>query len=1150
MKKLLLTMIALLCMMTQGAWADKWDGVTYTKPEFAPLCVNFNVIKITKASELAYVCKHFKEETNYGEEGAAKYFYESNYVLLDDIDMGDSQSWIPLGNDNGSITEFTGDFCGNGKTIRIHIFGAKENYQGLFAKIGEGAEVYELTVDGKIECTSSRLVGGICGENLGVIYNCVVNADVSSDWHNSSSAYSAKVGGICGENGTTVRFCCMTGKVRNDDAAVGGLVGYNFRSSTFSIYHNYGLVEHCVFYGEVQSSHEQDNIYIGDDDGETYDLHGDDLCDDNRLWQYNNSELISTYKMRWSDIPTFFNACDNPYTITLNCETEGSLTSTDKASRPLRNITLTPQSGNKITEVIVRDIDGNLIKSWSAPLEANYTFEMPRRDVVITTVNLAWEGSGTAEDPYLIPTAEAWERIHSRMMASDSEDAFVNTYFKQTADIDIRQGIGVTGSAPGKNFCGIYDGDNHRLNCQLTNPVEGSYWAVAPFSYAKDATIKNLYVTGSIDGGIHSAGIVGHTKGSVTIDNCRVAADITCTGNDGNDAHGAGFVGHAEDSNPTIKNSLFDGKLIAKSNGKGDIRLGAFVGWAGNEVTITDCVENASYEGTTSADQTAFCWKDIDDTHVYSASRNVFFSDFTSDYGAYKVRAVKSGTEDLQLDFPDDSYNWQEAYHGAMFKSTADESFAFLVKGEFYSVRNYAIYFDATCPESWANVQLYNGAKEVTKTSTSEHYIFRLTNDGNAVITATYKPINWIDDGICATNYSTIDYTNKTITINNPKELALLSKRVHDGEGYSDWTILLGTDLDMSRYEWTPIGSTQNQSHYHPFAGVFDGQGYTISGIKITSIGEEFESAGLFGSILRGTVQNVQLSNSQIMGKKFAGGIVGLLYQGTIKNCAVSDNVEVTAKANDAECGGIVAEAITSSLIEGCHSAAYLNNGTATTTGGIVAMADGSTTITNNISEASVEGGTNNIKGYICGIYDGTPTNCYYIADVPSNNDKDKRAFKVKMDDMLAEDGVELSYDAENTSYDASGIKMYDGQFQLVDDWYVPANGAFKFMLPESSDPAHTVSWANVKVNGGSEITPVVGVYCFTTAGDTSTEYEITAMYSVTIAPVTGIENANDNVNANQYGDGSWFTLDGRRINGKPSQSGIYINNGKKVVIK
>jgi hypothetical protein len=29
-----------------------------------------------------------------------------------------------------------------------------------------------------------------------------------------------------------------------------------------------------------------------------------------------------------------------------------------------------------------------------------------------------------------------------------------------------------------------------------------------------------------------------------------------------------------------------------------------------------------------------------------------------------------------------------------------------------------------------------------------------------------------------------------------------------------------------------------------------------------------------------------------------------------------------------------------------------------------------------------------------------------------------------------------------------------------------------------------------------------------------------------------------------------WYTIDGRRLSGKPTQKGLYIVNGKKVVIK
>lgn len=32
--------------------------------------------------------------------------------------------------------------------------------------------------------------------------------------------------------------------------------------------------------------------------------------------------------------------------------------------------------------------------------------------------------------------------------------------------------------------------------------------------------------------------------------------------------------------------------------------------------------------------------------------------------------------------------------------------------------------------------------------------------------------------------------------------------------------------------------------------------------------------------------------------------------------------------------------------------------------------------------------------------------------------------------------------------------------------------------------------------------------------------------------------------------NGQWFTIDGRRLDGKPTAKGLYINNGKAVVVK
>ena len=44
-----------------------------------------------------------------------------------------------------------------------------------------------------------------------------------------------------------------------------------------------------------------------------------------------------------------------------------------------------------------------------------------------------------------------------------------------------------------------------------------------------------------------------------------------------------------------------------------------------------------------------------------------------------------------------------------------------------------------------------------------------------------------------------------------------------------------------------------------------------------------------------------------------------------------------------------------------------------------------------------------------------------------------------------------------------------------------------------------------------------------------------------------GIDGISQNVGETEN---NWFTLDGRKLNGKPSTKGVYVVNGRKVVVK
>ena len=45
-------------------------------------------------------------------------------------------------------------------------------------------------------------------------------------------------------------------------------------------------------------------------------------------------------------------------------------------------------------------------------------------------------------------------------------------------------------------------------------------------------------------------------------------------------------------------------------------------------------------------------------------------------------------------------------------------------------------------------------------------------------------------------------------------------------------------------------------------------------------------------------------------------------------------------------------------------------------------------------------------------------------------------------------------------------------------------------------------------------------------------------------------EVKNEEVKSEKFDAGAWYSLDGRRLNGQPTQKGVYVNNGRKVVVK
>ena len=155
--------------------------------------------------------------------------------------------------------------------------------------------------------------------------------------------------------------------------------------------------------------------------------------------------------------------------------------------------------------------------------------------------------------------------------------------------------------------------------------------------------------------------------------------------------------------------------------------------------------------------------------------------------------------------------------------------------------------------------------------------------------------------------------------ISTGAELAWLAAQVNDGNDFSTKTVTLTNNIDLNNKAWTPIGNSDSV-----FAGTFDGDGHTISGLYI-NITDSYSSVkkgrlyqGLFGCVEAGTVQNLIVTGSVTIGNEksvkvsYIGGIVGINDGGKVQNCgfygtvSAKQNVSKPPKDCTKDNGGVV----------------------------------------------------------------------------------------------------------------------------------------------------------------------------------------------------------------------------------------------------
>lgn len=154
---------------------------------------------------------------------------------------------IELSNTNfQGIPTFGGVFLGQGYTIKGLYIEGEGSVMGFFRYLQETAIVSNLNLTGTVIPEGSRcVVGGLAGENAGIILNCTFDGLVAG---------SEQIGGIVGKNRTTgvIENTKVSGTVYGNHF-IGGIVG-----------ENHGVIRSCENLAEVNTQSIQNNIAIED----------------------------------------------------------------------------------------------------------------------------------------------------------------------------------------------------------------------------------------------------------------------------------------------------------------------------------------------------------------------------------------------------------------------------------------------------------------------------------------------------------------------------------------------------------------------------------------------------------------------------------------------------------------------------------------------------------------------------------------------------------------------------------------------------------------------------------------------------------------------------------------------------------------------